>query len=65
MAWSCVRGGTAGGERKGLHQRMVGMEQAVLGGGHGPRAAGVQGVFGQHSQTSNLNVGWCCVEAWR
>ena len=32
-AWSCVRGGAAGGEGKGLHQRAVGMEQL-------PRAVG-------------------------
>ena len=30
-AWSCVRGGAAGGEGKGLHQRVVGMERADQG----------------------------------
>ena len=35
MAWSCARGGAAGGEGEGLHQREVGMERAVQGGGHG------------------------------
>ena len=35
-AWNCVRGGAAGGEGKGLHQRAVGMEQAAQGSGHGP-----------------------------
>ena len=33
-AWSCVRGGAAGGEGKGLHQRVVGMERAAQGSGH-------------------------------
>ena len=36
MAWSCVRGGAAGGEGKGLHQRVVGMERAAQGSGHSP-----------------------------
>ena len=35
-AWSCVRGGAAGGEGKGLHQRAVGMEQPAQGSEHGP-----------------------------
>jgi len=30
-AWSCVRGGAAEGEGKGLHQRAVGMEGAAQG----------------------------------
>ena len=30
-AWSCVRGGAAGGEGKGLHQRVVGNEQPAQG----------------------------------
>ena len=36
-AWSCVRGGAAGGEGRGLHQRAVGMERAAQGSGHGPK----------------------------
>ena len=32
-----VRGGAAGGEGKGLHQRAVGMERAAQGSGHSPR----------------------------
>ena len=36
-AWSCVRGGAAGGEGQGLHQRAVGMEGAAQGSGHGPK----------------------------
>ena len=36
-AWNCVRGGAAGGQRKGLHQRAVGMEQPAQGSGHGPK----------------------------
>ena len=35
--WSCVRGGAAGGQGKGLHQRAVGMEQAAQGSGHSPK----------------------------
>ena len=31
MAWSCVRGGAAGGQGWGLHQRAVGMEWAAQG----------------------------------
>jgi len=34
-AWSCVRGGAAGGEGKGLRERAVGMEQPAQGSGHG------------------------------
>jgi len=40
MAWSCVKGGTAGGQGKGLHQRAVGMERAAQGSGHGPELPG-------------------------
>ena len=32
-AWSCVRGGAAGGEGQVLHQRAVGMERAAQGSG--------------------------------
>ena len=35
-AWSCVRGGAAGGVGQGLHQRVVGMERAAQGSGHSP-----------------------------
>jgi len=38
-AWRCVRGGAAGGEGKGLHQRVVGMERAAQGSGHGPEVS--------------------------
>ena len=34
-AWSCVRGGAAGGEGQGLRQRAVGMEQNARGSGYG------------------------------
>ena len=37
-AWSCVRGGAAGGVGQGLHQRVVGMERAAQGSGHGMSA---------------------------
>ena len=33
-AWSCLRGGAPGGQGKGLHQRVVDMEQAAQGTGH-------------------------------
>ena len=36
-AWSCVRGGAAGGLGQGLHRRAVGMERAAQGSGHGPK----------------------------
>ena len=36
-AWSCVRGGAAGGEGKGLRQRAGGMEQAAQGSGYSPK----------------------------
>jgi len=36
-AWSCDRGGAAGGEGKGLHQRAGDMERAAQGCGHGPQ----------------------------
>ena len=36
-AWSCVRGGAAGGWGQGLLQRVVGMERAAQGCGHGPK----------------------------
>lgn len=42
--------------------QLVGTEQALQGSGHSPQSAGAQDVFGQHSQTLSLNVGWCCVE---
>ena len=35
-AWSCARGGAAGGQGKGLRQRAAGMERAVQGSGHSP-----------------------------
>ena len=35
-AWSCVRGGTGGGEGQVVHQRAVGTERAAQGSGHGP-----------------------------
>jgi len=43
-AWSCVRGGAAGGQGQVINQRAVGVRAQ-------PQAAGVRGAFGQHSQT--------------
>ena len=45
-AWSCVRGGAAGGEGKALHQRAVGMEQPAQGSGHSLecRSSGSSGI---------------------
>ena len=53
MAWSCARGGAAGGKGKGLHQRAVGM---------GPRTR-VQEAFGQCSQAKSL-VGFFGGSLW-
>jgi len=36
MAWGCIREGQAGGQEKIFCQRMVGLEQASQGSGHGP-----------------------------
>ena len=38
-AWSCVRGGTAGGQGMVLHQRAVGTEQPAQSSGHSPECA--------------------------
>ena len=59
-AWSCVRGGAAGGEGKGLHQRAMGMDQPAQGSGHSPSPAEVQGVFGQHFH-SDMGFGFWVV----
>ena len=37
MAWSCAREEAAGGQGQVIHQRAVGVEQAVQGGGHSPK----------------------------
>jgi len=58
MVWSFVRGGAAGDEGKGLHQRVVGMEQPAQGSGHGPKCLSSRR---QHTQTQGLNFGWSCV----
>ena len=62
-AWSCVRGGAAGGQGVVLCQRVVGMEL--------PRAvgtalsAGVEGVLGQQSQIEGLDFGVLCgAKSW-
>lgn len=57
-AWSCVRGGAAGCEGQGLHQRAVGMEQPAQG---STGLCRVQGVFGQCSQSCGLIFVWSCV----
>ena len=44
-AWSCVRGGTAGGEGQGLHQRAVGMERAAQGNRHGLECWSSRGIW--------------------
>ena len=53
-AWSCVRGGAAGGQGQGLHQRVVGMERAAQGCGHGPRLL----KFEKHLDNSLRNMVW-------
>jgi len=50
-AWSCVRGGAAGGEGQGLHQRVVGLERAAQGSGHGPKCRGSRSVRTMLSDT--------------
>ena len=37
MAWSCAREEAAGGQGQVIHQRAVGVEQAVQGSGHSPK----------------------------
>ena len=55
-AWSCVRGGAAGGEGQGLHQRVVGIERAAQGCGHGPEC------WSSTLSDIGFDLGWCCVE---
>ena len=63
-AWSCVRGGAGGGEGQVVHQRAVGTERAAQGSGHGP-SAGVQGAFGQRSDTGfEFGVVLCGAGSW-
>lgn len=57
MAGSCVRGRAAGGQERGLGQRVVGVEWPEQGSGGGP-SAGVESVFGHCFQSQGLNVGW-------
>jgi len=55
-AWSCVRGGAAGGEGQRLHQRAVGMERAAQGSGHSPKCWSSGSVW-TCSQTLGLSFG--------
>lgn len=57
-AWSCVRGGAAGGEGKGLHQRAVGMEQPAQGSGHGPHCQSSGSVW---TALSDIGIGFWVV----
>ena len=59
-AWHCVKGGAAGGEGKGLHQRVVGAD--CPGQWAWPQDAGIQEPFGKYPQKCSLNFGWSCVE---
>ena len=61
MAWSCVRGGAAGGWGQGLHRRAVGMERAAQGCGHGPECRSSRSVWTALSDIG-FDLGWCCVE---
>ena len=56
-----VRGGAAGGEGKGLHQRAVGMERAAQGSGHGPECQSSRIVF-ECSKTQDLIFGCSCMK---
>ena len=42
-AWSCVRGGAAGGQGNGLRQRAVSMERAAQSSGHSPEMPELRG----------------------
>ena len=47
-----------------MHQRAVGTERAAQGSGHGP-SAGVQGAFGQRSDTgTEFGVVLCGAGSW-
>ena len=60
MAWSCVRGGAAGGEGKGLHQRAVGMEWAAQGSGHSPELPEIK----EHLDTTLRKKVLCGAKSW-
>ena len=50
-AWSCVRGGAAGGQGVVLHQRAVGTEQPAQGSGHSPEYQSSRSVWTLLSDT--------------
>ena len=60
--WSCIRGGSDWISGKGSSpERCWVLEQPPQGTSHGSTTR-VQGEFGQHSQTWDLNFGCSCVE---
>ena len=60
-AWSCARGGAAGGEGQGLHQRAVAMERAAQGCGHGPECSSSRDT-GTPLSDVGFDFEWPCVE---
>ena len=60
-AWSCVRGGAAGGQGQGLLQRAVGMEQNAQGCGHGPEQPEFRKLWTPLSDIGSDFL-WSCVE---
>jgi len=61
-AWSCVRGGAAGGQGQGVHQRAVSMERAAQRGGHSPELLEYKERL-DSTLRHRLGFGWCCVES--
>ena len=61
-AWSCVRGGAAGGQGKSLHQRVVGMAWDAQGSGHSPELLH-SGSVGTLLSDTGFEFGWSFVEA--
>ena len=65
LARSCVRGGAAGDEGKGLHQRVVGMEQPAQGSGHGLECWSSGSVWAALSDTGfGFWVVLCGIKGW-
>jgi len=65
MAWSCVRGGAAGGVGQGLLQRAVGMEQNAQGYGHSPEYWSSMSVWAVFSDIgSDFWVVLCGARSW-
>jgi len=55
------QGRGSGGSGQGLHQRVVGMERAAQGSGHGPRCRSSR-IAGTALTDKGFDFGWCSVE---